>query len=57
MQCITKLATSESKKSPLSPQNYNTEYTDKKENKTFLITKEIQTGAFANSYITNGANI
>jgi hypothetical protein len=29
-------------------------YTDKKENKTFLIYKEIQNGAVAKSYITNG---
>jgi hypothetical protein len=29
-------------------------YTDKKENQMFLIYKEIQNGAVANSYITNG---
>jgi hypothetical protein len=29
-------------------------YTDKKENKIFLIFKEIQTGAVAKSYMTNG---
>jgi hypothetical protein len=29
-------------------------YTDKKENKTFLIFKEIQKGAVAKSYMTNG---
>jgi hypothetical protein len=28
-------------------------YTDKKENKIFLINKEIQNGAVAKSYITN----
>jgi hypothetical protein len=29
-------------------------YTDKKENKIFLIYKEIQNGAVAKSYVTNG---
>jgi hypothetical protein len=29
-------------------------YTDKKENKIFLIFKEIQKGAVAKSYMTNG---
>jgi hypothetical protein len=29
-------------------------YTDKKENKIFLIYKEIQNGAVAKSYMTNG---
>jgi hypothetical protein len=29
-------------------------YTDKKENQTFLIYKEIQNGAVAKSYMTNG---
>jgi hypothetical protein len=29
-------------------------YTDKKENKIFLIYKEIQKGAVAKSYMTNG---
>jgi hypothetical protein len=29
-------------------------YTDKKENQIFLIYKEIQSGAVANSYMTNG---
>ncbi len=29
-------------------------YTDKKENQIFLIFKEIQTGAVAKSYMTNG---
>jgi hypothetical protein len=29
-------------------------YTDKKENKIFLIYKEIQNGAAAKSYMTNG---
>ncbi len=29
-------------------------YTDKKENKIFLIYKEIQSGAVAKSYMTNG---
>jgi hypothetical protein len=29
-------------------------YTDKKENKIFLIFKEIQKGAIAKSYMTNG---
>jgi hypothetical protein len=29
-------------------------YTDKKEKKTFLIYKEIQNGAVAKSYMTNG---
>jgi hypothetical protein len=29
-------------------------YTDKKENQTFLIYKEIQNGAVAKSYTTNG---
>jgi hypothetical protein len=29
-------------------------YTDKKENKIFLIDKEIQKGAVAKSYMTNG---
>ncbi len=29
-------------------------YTDKKENKIFLIYKEIQSGAVAKSYVTNG---
>jgi hypothetical protein len=29
-------------------------YTDKKENKTFLIFKEVQNGAVAKSYMTNG---
>jgi hypothetical protein len=29
-------------------------YTDKKENQIFLIYKEIQSGAVAKSYITNG---
>jgi hypothetical protein len=30
------------------------EYTDKKENQIFLIYKEIQSGAVAKSYMTNG---
>jgi hypothetical protein len=30
------------------------EYTDKKENQIFLIYKEIQNGAVAKSYMTNG---
>jgi hypothetical protein len=30
------------------------EHTDKKENKIFLIYKEIQSGAVAKSYMTNG---
>jgi hypothetical protein len=30
------------------------QYTDKKENKIFLINKEIQNGAAAKSYMTNG---
>jgi hypothetical protein len=29
-------------------------YTDKKENKIFLVYKEIQSGAVAKSYMTNG---
>jgi hypothetical protein len=29
-------------------------YTDKKENQTFLIYREIQSGAVAKSYMTNG---
>ncbi len=29
-------------------------YTDKKDNKIFLIDKEIQSEAFAKSYMTNG---
>ncbi len=33
---------------------YSIVSTDKKEKKIFLIYKEIQTGAVANSYITNG---
>jgi hypothetical protein len=32
----------------------STSYTDKKENQNFLIYKEIQNGAFAKSYMTNG---
>jgi hypothetical protein len=32
----------------------NFPYTDKKENQIFLIYKEIQNGAVAKSYITNG---
>jgi hypothetical protein len=32
----------------------NTVYTDKKENKIFLIYKDIQKGAVAKSYMTNG---
>jgi hypothetical protein len=34
--------------------NDRRDYTDKKENKIFLIYKEIQKGAVAKSYITNG---
>ena len=30
------------------------QYTDKKENKIFIIYKKIQNGAFAKSYMTNG---
>jgi hypothetical protein len=32
-------------------------YTDKKENKIFLIYKEIQSGAVAKTYMTNGLHI
>ncbi len=32
-------------------------YTDKKENQIFLIYKEIQNGALAKSYMTNGLHI
>ncbi len=32
----------------------NVPYTDKKENKIFLIYKEIQSGAVAKSYMTDG---
>jgi hypothetical protein len=32
----------------------NEEYTDKKENRIFVICKEIQKGAVAKSYMTNG---
>ncbi len=33
---------------------YTGQYTDKKENKIFLIYKEIQNGAVAKSYMNNG---
>ncbi len=33
---------------------FTSKYTDKKENQIFLIYKEIQNGAVAKSYITNG---
>jgi hypothetical protein len=37
------------------PSNFETSYTDKKENQIFLIYREIQSGAVAKSYyITNG---
>jgi hypothetical protein len=35
-------------------EKYNGQFTDKKENQTFLIFKEIQNGAVAKSYMTNG---
>ncbi len=37
-----------------SPGNQEVLYTDKKENQIFLIYKEIQSGAVAKSYMTNG---
>jgi hypothetical protein len=33
---------------------YSCGYTDKKENRIFLIYREIQSGAVAKSYMTNG---
>jgi hypothetical protein len=37
-----------------SPVHKRDDYTDKKDNKVFLIYKEIQNGAVAKSYMTNG---
>jgi hypothetical protein len=37
-----------------APSAFTRIYTDKKENKIFLIYKEIQSGAVAKSYMTNG---
>jgi hypothetical protein len=38
---------------PSNNRLYCTRYTDKKENPTFFICKEIQNGAVAKSYMTN----
>ncbi len=38
----------------LSDKHLAREYTDKKENQIFLIYKDIQSGAVAKSYMTNG---
>jgi hypothetical protein len=40
--------------SPVCTHTVYVQYTDKKENQIFLIYREIQSGAVAKSYMTNG---
>jgi hypothetical protein len=49
-----RISPSYEKKPSLSSERSSPAYTDKKENQNFPIYKEIQNGAVAKSYITNG---